>query len=234
MRTLPSSLSASLFLGALLCAPVCAEEAVFADGRVMRVTSVKPLGENAWLLELKDGGQISCARSRLVEVRPDPPPIPAGGEQRPWERMAGPYGELIERLSEERGLEPRLVVAVIQAESNFDPFALSSKGAQGLMQLMPATADELAVEDPFDPEDNLRGGIDYLRRMLDRYQGDLELALAAYNAGPGAVDRAGGKVPDYPETRRYVESVKRLAAGLGADVGTKLDRDAPNHSPGTP
>jgi hypothetical protein len=206
MRDFSARLARSLLLGAALCLPAGAEEAVLADGRVMRVTAVKPLGENAWLLELVGGGQISCARSRLVEVRPDPPPIPAGGEQLAWERLAGPYGELIERLAGERGLEPRLVVAVIHAESNFDPLALSDKGAQGLMQLMPATADELAVEDPFDPEENLRGGIDYLRRMIDRYEGDLELALAAYNAGPEAVKRHGG-VPPYPETRAYIRRV---------------------------
>lgn len=206
MRALLSILLPTPLLVAALCLPAEAEEAVLADGRVLRVRAVTPLGETAWLLELADGSQVSCARSRLVEVRPDRPPLPAGGEDRPWARMAGPYGEIIEKLAEEKGLEPRLVVAVIHAESNFDPLALSEKGAQGLMQLMPATAEELAVEDPFDPEENLRGGIDYLRRMLDRYEGDLELALAAYNAGPEAVKRHGG-VPPYPETQAYIRKV---------------------------
>jgi soluble lytic murein transglycosylase-like protein len=187
--------------------PAIADQAVLADGRVLRVNAVRPLGPNAWLLELAGGGEISCARSRLVEVRPDPPPIGEPGPIPPtWAELAGPYGDIIGRLAEERGLEPRLVVAVIKAESNFDPQARSPKGAQGLMQLMPGTARDLAVGDPFDPEENIRGGIDYLSQMLDRFEGDLELALAAYNAGPEAVVRHGG-VPPYAETQAYIRRV---------------------------
>ena len=100
---------------------------------------------------------------------------------------------------------PALVKAVIAAESNFDPEAVSRKGAQGLMQLMPVTGSGLGLEDPFQPGDNVRAGTRYLRSMLDRY-GDVERAVAAYNAGPAAVDRYGG-VPPYPETQAYVRRV---------------------------
>jgi soluble lytic murein transglycosylase len=115
------------------------------------------------------------------------------------------YDGLIGLAARQHRVQPALVKAVIAAESNFDPGAVSRKGARGLMQLMPHTAEALGVGDPFQPAENVRGGTRYLRHMLDRY-GDLERALAAYNAGPSAVDRFGG-VPPYPETRDYVKRV---------------------------
>jgi soluble lytic murein transglycosylase-like protein len=121
---------------------------------------------------------------------------------------ASRYDELIERYARARGLRPDLVRAVIQVESAFDPFARSPKGALGLMQLMPATADDLGVDDPFDPEANIRGGTAYLRELIDRFGGNEELALAAYNAGPGAVERYGQTIPPYRETQDYVRRVK--------------------------
>ncbi|MCB1035234.1 MAG: lytic transglycosylase domain-containing protein, partial [Acidobacteria bacterium] len=105
-------------------------------------------------------------------------------------------------------LNRRLVQAVVQVESGYNPNALSNKGAMGLMQLMPETARSLSVSDPYDPEENLRGGTLYLRQMLDRF-GDLQMALAAYNAGPTAVERYQA-VPPYPETRTYVRRVLTL------------------------
>lgn len=119
---------------------------------------------------------------------------------------------LIERHALSKGLDPRLVRAVVQAESGYNAFAVSVQGAQGLMQLMPETARELAVASPFDPAENLRGGTEYLRRMIERFEGRIELALAAYNAGPGAVERFGG-VPPYRETRDYVARVLALWRG---------------------
>jgi soluble lytic murein transglycosylase-like protein len=115
------------------------------------------------------------------------------------------YDDLIDRTARSRGVSPALVKAVIAAESAFDSRAVSVKGAQGLMQLMPATAASLGVSNAFEPAQNVGGGAHYLRLMIDRY-GDLGRALAAYNAGPSAVDRYGG-IPPYRETRAYVERV---------------------------
>lgn len=120
--------------------------------------------------------------------------------------------DLIERHSVRRGLDPLLVRALIQVESGYDSDAVSRKGAVGLMQLMPQTAAELAVADPFDPEANVRGGTDYLRLMMDTFDNQLPLALAGYNAGPEAVRRYGG-VPPYQETRNYVRRVMTLYQG---------------------
>jgi soluble lytic murein transglycosylase len=116
------------------------------------------------------------------------------------------YDHLIRMLCREHQMDFALVKAVIKAESAFNPRAVSRKGAQGLMQLMPDTARDLMVDDPFDPYDNLQGGVRYLRQMLDTFGGDVTLALAAYNAGPGAVQDAN-TVPPYPETRTYVRRV---------------------------
>jgi soluble lytic murein transglycosylase len=115
------------------------------------------------------------------------------------------YDGLIGLTAREHRLQPALVKAVIAAESNFDPDAVSRQGAQGLMQLMPETAAALGVADPLQPWENVRAGTRYLRLMIDRY-GDLERALAAYNAGPTVVDRYGG-IPPYTETRDYVQRV---------------------------
>jgi soluble lytic murein transglycosylase-like protein len=118
---------------------------------------------------------------------------------------------LVQQLAPAYRLDPDLVLAVIQVESNFNPKALSPKQAQGLMQLIPATAKRFGVADPYDPHQNVRGGMAYLRWLLDHFNGDLKLALAGYNAGEGAVKRHGG-VPPYTETQNYV---RRVASVLG-------------------
>jgi soluble lytic murein transglycosylase-like protein len=117
-----------------------------------------------------------------------------------------PYGPEIKAAATRFQVDPALVRAVIHAESAFNAKAISPKGAQGLMQLMPTTARELGVQDAQAPPQNIRGGVDYLARMLRQFDGDITLATAAYNAGPGAVSRYGG-VPPYAETRAYVERV---------------------------
>ncbi|MCC7354017.1 MAG: lytic transglycosylase domain-containing protein [Anaerolineae bacterium] len=120
----------------------------------------------------------------------------------------GDFDALIVAASARHGLSADLVRAVVKAESNFNPNAISSAGAKGLMQLMDETARGLGVRDSFDPTQNVEAGVTFLRQMLDRY-GNVSLALAAYNAGPGAVDRYGG-IPPYAETQRYVKRVLEL------------------------
>lgn len=153
-------------------------------------------------LEVYNDGP-SLVRSRPLQLRPVP--------QSAW-------AEWIRLHAAANGLDPRLVQALMQAESAYNPRAVSNKGAIGLMQLMPATARELSVPDPFNPEQNIRGGVTYLRRMLDLFGGQVDLALAAYNAGPGAVQRHRG-VPPYAETRQYVQRVLTLYRGGAVYVG---------------
>lgn len=121
----------------------------------------------------------------------------------PYEKSLEPY---INALASEHGLDPKLVKAVIRAESAFNPSATSPRGAMGLMQLMPGTAMDMGVQDPYHPVDNLKGGIGYLKEMLRLFDNNLVLALAAYNAGPNAVKQYGG-VPPYEETRQYIQRV---------------------------
>ncbi len=127
---------------------------------------------------------------------------------KPLSKRAAEYQDLIEEHAALNTVSVDLVRAVIQAESAFNPRAVSPKGALGLMQLMPATAAEFGVTDVFNPAQNVRAGVKYLKQLLDSYEGRVELALAAYNAGPGAVKKYGGKVPPYRETQSYVARIQ--------------------------
>lgn len=138
---------------------------------------------------------------------------------KPLSRRAAQYQSLIEEHATRNGLSIDLVRALIQAESAFNPRAVSPKGALGLMQLMPSTAAEYGVLDAFNPVENVRAGVKYLKRLLDGYEGNVELALAAYNAGPGAVKKYGGKVPPYRETKNYVARIQNSTT-LPATTGT--------------
>ncbi len=126
----------------------------------------------------------------------------------------GEFADLIRTAATRKGLDPALVQSVIHVESCFDPQAVSRVGAHGLMQLMPATAADLGVTDRFDPAQNINGGTRYLAAMLERFEGNLDLALAAYNAGPGAVERHGG-VPPFRETQTYIQRIRSQYTGNG-------------------
>ena len=122
------------------------------------------------------------------------------------------YDDMIRMNAKLQGVRTDLVRAVVQVESAFNPFAKSPKGAMGLMQLMPGTMKEFGVSDAFNPGENIRGGVAYLKQLLDRYSNNEVLALAAYNAGPGAVDKHGQSVPPYKETQDYVSKIGKISA----------------------
>jgi len=119
------------------------------------------------------------------------------------------YEDIIQEAATTYEIDPSLIRAVMQAESAFHPFVVSRAGAEGLMQLMPALADEMGVTDSFDPRENIMGGARYLKQLLDQHNGNIALTLASYNAGPGNVKRYGG-VPPFKETRSYVKKIKAI------------------------
>jgi soluble lytic murein transglycosylase-like protein len=178
-----------------------ADIAVLTNGQTFKVSSHR-VEDGLVLLALRDGGEVGVPVEALRGLVPDEvveevAAAPAG---------SGDLRTLAAAAARRHGLDPELVLAVVSVESAFRPAAVSPKGAQGLMQLMPATAASLGVKDAFDPADNLDGGARYLGSLLTLYGGDVPRALAAYNAGAGAVARHRG-VPPYRETRAYVKRV---------------------------
>jgi soluble lytic murein transglycosylase-like protein len=127
------------------------------------------------------------------------------------------YIDIISTACDRHGVDPLLVHAIVKVESDFNPYAMSRKGAMGLMQLMPQTAFDMKVRDTFNPGENIDGGVKYLRYLIDRYDGNLSLALAAYNSGETAVNK-WGTIPPFPETKNYVQRVLKLYNGTGSSL----------------
>jgi soluble lytic murein transglycosylase-like protein len=197
-----------------------AELVTVRGGRVMSVKSIRFEGDDA-ILQLRGGGEIGMPRDYVLSVAPDEVPYPEPELEGPAapepveapEVVLATHADLVALVDERaahHGVDARLARALVSVESNYRPHAVSPKGAMGLMQLMPATARQYDLEDPFDPRQNLDAGLRHLRGLLDRYgKGKESLALAAYNAGEGAVSRYGG-IPPYRETQDYVRRILRL------------------------
>jgi hypothetical protein len=199
--------------------------AVFVDGRILPVTGARVTDESHVRLELKGGGSLVVPLSRVDrviadEVEASPGPMPRAACRPGFVSQAlpagTPFAAEIVAASRAADLHPRLVAAVVQAESDFKPYAVSKVGAGGLMQLMPSVWLPQGVTNPYDPATNLRLGCQHLKQLLGRF-GDLSLALAAYNAGAATVEASGG-VPPYRETRDFVRRVltRFCPGGAGA------------------
>ena len=184
--------------------------------------------EHRWKrVPMANSAEMRSARSVIAEVRQALATRPEAVSANPARATAATSAEVdaaIEQAAARHNVDPNLVRAVIKVESNFNPQAVSRKGAVGLMQLMPSTARGLNVTNPFDPQQNVDAGVRHLRSLLDNYSGDLSRSLAAYNAGAGAVNRHGG-VPPYAETRDYVRRITGIY-GSGAVSGY-----SPGHAP---
>jgi hypothetical protein len=214
---------ASLLLAAGLLASSClrAELIVFEDGRVVKASSYVLLSEELEI-RLAGGGSYRVDLSRVERIVDDEvvvdtvvveddalhPGLPYDLSYKKGRRplFGSDFDALIDREAKKQNIDASFVSALIRAESNYEPRALSRKGARGLMQLMPATARRLSVRRPFDAASNVRGGVQYLRELVDRFGQHPELVLAAYNAGEGAVETYGG-VPPYRETIAYVHRI---------------------------
>ena len=176
-----------------LCVPSQAQIASYVDehGKLVFVNGDSP--------KRKSGSTISSTPASSSGATPDSPPQTANAS-------GDHLDQIVQEAAERHNLDPALVKAVISTESGWNPSAISRKGAVGLMQLIPETAERFGVGNAFDPAQNVEGGTTYLKELLDRYNGDLTKSLAAYNAGEHAVDQSGG-IPAYPETQRYVQKV---------------------------
>ena len=192
---------------ALATLPVaaCADYLVLRSGARINVSSYELRGDK-YRAQIA-GGWAEFAVADVVAIEPEE--IFVAAPKLPLDQA--PFGELIRKAAEKYGVDADLVFSVVAAESNFNPKALSRRNARGLMQLLPETAKRLGVRDIYDPAQNIDGGTRYLRDLLKLYDGDLALTLAAYNAGPGAVQRYG-RIPPFNETIKYVRAIRKTYA----------------------
>ncbi|HEX6161769.1 MAG TPA: lytic transglycosylase domain-containing protein [Vicinamibacterales bacterium] len=208
-----------------------ADIVVFKNGRTMSVKSIA-FAETSATMKLRDGGEVTFPAAIIARVDPDEVPYPE--EPAPVEVAAAvpavtvpaisdetlaarPFADLISTVAAAHNVDKRLVHAVIEQESNYQPRARSKKGARGLMQLMPGTARQYGVRNSYDPKSNLEAGVRHLKDLLSRM--DLPLALAAYNAGEGTIKKYGG-LPPYAETQNYVRSILRRVGSAAGQSGT--------------
>ena len=207
--------AALLLSFAVLAAPsLRAEYVVLRSGQRLRVTGYQLLGDK-YRLQIA-GGSVEVAAEDVVAIEPEDvfTPVPAKPILMP------PFRELVEAAAARYSVDADLITSVIAVESNFDPKALSRKNARGLMQLLPETAARLGVQNIYDPQENIDAGTRYLRELLQKYNNDLVLTLAAYNAGPERVQQYG-RVPPFPETLSYVRRVKRTYDKSKSKASTK-------------
>jgi soluble lytic murein transglycosylase-like protein len=192
---------ARLILWTLPVGSALAQE-VPARSETLRTAAEKQQAAVAQQLEsVRRQREATSPRPATVTTATTPSPEPSC-DVMPEEAVA----PLIEGAAKAQELQPKLLRAIIAQESAFRPCAVSRVGAQGLMQLMPGTAEDLGVEDPFDAKQNIDGGARYIKQLLDKYKGDLPQALGAYNAGPATVDQSGG-IPNFPETQSFVKAI---------------------------
>lgn len=207
---------------------------VFRDWRTLLADDITERDGQA-LIRLGEGNELAVPLGSIHEVREHVPPAPSvpadratpppdGPPPAGWRERAGRHADAVAASARRHGLDPALLAAVALTESRFDTFALSRRGAQGIMQLMPATARQLRVDDVWDGPQNIDAGARWLKRLLERFGGDLDLALAAYNAGEEVVQRHGG-IPPFAETRAYVERVRAAVTGF-----LTAERDDPSRS----
>jgi hypothetical protein len=209
-------------LALVFASPAAAEIAVLGSGQTLSIKSHRVIDGDRIVLQLRNGGEVTCDKTLVEKIIPDevpykdPQQAPAVAAEDPvTEDVAepvemGPYGEIITSVAQTHGVDPLLVRALISVESGDRPTARSTKGAMGLMQLMPSTARLYKVRNPYDPKANIAAGVKHLKSLLDRMGGAVDLALAAYNAGEGAVKKFNG-IPPYQETRDYVRRILSLA-----------------------
>jgi soluble lytic murein transglycosylase-like protein len=198
--TTPLTIFAAIIFATAGATTARADYAVLRSGLRLHITGYERAGEVVRLS--MDGGTVEVQASDLISVEPEDRFVAQPG----LAPANGPFGNLIRAAAKKHGVDEQLITHLIAAESNFNPRAVSRKQARGLMQLIPETAARYSVANIFDPAQNIDAGTHYLKDLLEKYRGNLSLALAAYNAGPDMVTRYGG-IPPFPETQKYVRLI---------------------------